>query len=52
MLTHHKLKVAAASAVKAAAYLDLHHRKSLPARLETIHGGELLSRILAMLNRF
>jgi four helix bundle protein len=46
------LEIAAASAVKAAAYLDLYQQKALPARVETAPGGELLSRIVAMLNRF
>ena len=44
--------MAAASAVKAAACLDVGQQKALPDRLETIDGRELLSRILAMLNRF
>jgi four helix bundle protein len=46
------LEIAGASAVKAAVYLDLYPQKALPARLETTHGGELLSRVVAMLNRF
>jgi hypothetical protein len=36
MLTHHKLN----------------QQKALPARSETTHGGELLSRIVALLNKF
>ena len=46
------LEIAAASAVKTAAYLELYEQKALPARVETAPGGELLSRILAMLNNF
>ena len=46
------LEIAAASAVKAAAYLDLYQLKMLPVRVETSHGTELLSRIIAMLSRF
>jgi four helix bundle protein len=46
------LEIAAASAVKAAAYLDLYQHKALPACVETTQGRELLSRIVAMLNRF
>ena len=45
------LEIAAASAVKAAAYLDLYQQKALPARVETTQGGELLSRVVAMLTR-
>jgi four helix bundle protein len=45
------LEIAAASAVKAAAYLDLDQQKALPARVETTQGGELLSRVVAMLTR-
>jgi four helix bundle protein len=44
------LEIAAASAVKAAAYLDLYQQKAPPARLETSPGRELLSRIAAMLS--
>ena len=46
------LEIAATSAVKAAAYLDLYQQKALPACVETAHGRELLSRIIAMLDRF
>jgi len=46
------LEMAALSAVKAAAYLDLYQRKAIPTRVETLEGKELLSRIIAMLNRF
>ena len=46
------LQMAAASAVQAAAYLDLSQQRALPVRLETTPGRELLSRIVAMLNRF
>ena len=46
------LEIAATSAVKAAAYLDLYQQKALPVRVETTQGRELLSRIIAMLNKF
>ena len=46
------LDIAAASAVKAAAYLDLYQRKTLPVDLETMEGRELLSRIVAMVSGF
>ena len=46
------LEIAATSAVKAAAYLDLYQQKAHPAQVETAQGRELLSRILAMLSRF
>lgn len=46
------LEIAAASAVKTAAYLDLFHRAMLPASMDTTQGRELLSRIVAMLDRF
>ena len=46
------LEMAAASAVKAAAYLDLYQQKALTARMETSQGRELLSRIVAMLSGF
>ena len=46
------LEIAAASAVKAAAYLDLYRQKALPACVETAHGRELLSRITARLDGF
>jgi len=46
------VEIAAASAVKAAAYLDLYQQKALRARVETTPGREFLSRIVAMLNRF
>jgi four helix bundle protein len=46
------VEIAAASAVKAAAYLDLYQQKALRARVETTPGREFLSRMVAMLNRF
>ena len=46
------LEIAAASAVKAAAYLDLYQQKVLPAPMETAQGREFLSRIVAMLHGF
>ena len=46
------LEIAATSAVKAAAFLDLYQQKAYPAQMETAQGRELLSRILAMLSRF
>jgi four helix bundle protein len=46
------LEIAATSAVKAAAYLDLYKQKAMPALVETTQGKELLSRIIAMLNGF
>jgi len=46
------LEIAAASAVKAAAYLDLYQQKVLRGRVETTQGREFLSRIVAMLSRF
>jgi len=46
------LEIAAASAVKAAAYLDLYQQRETSARLETTQGRELLSRVVAMLSRF
>ena len=46
------LEIAAASAVKTAAYLELYEQKALPVRVETAPGRELLSRILALLNNF
>ena len=46
------LEFASTSAVKAAVYLDLYRQKALPARVETTQGGVLLSRMVAMLNRF
>src|SRR5438094_8051168 len=46
------LEIAAASSVKAAAYLDLYQQKALPARVETAQGREFLSRIVAMLSNF
>ena len=45
------LEIAAASAAKAAAYLDLYQQKALHARVATTQGGELLSRVVAMLTR-
>jgi hypothetical protein len=44
--------IAAASTVKAAAYLEIYQHKALPDRVETAQGLELLSRVLAMLSRF
>jgi len=44
--------IAAASAVKGAAYLDLYQQKALPTQAQTTHGRELLGRIVAMLSRF
>ena len=46
------LEIAAAWAVKTAAYLELYEQKALPVRVETAPGRELLSRILALLNNF
>ena len=46
------LEIAAASAVKTAAYLDLYQQKALPTRVEIAQGREFLGRINAMLNRF
>lgn len=46
------LEIAAASAVKTVAYLELYERRALPVLVETAPGRELLGRILAMLNRF
>ena len=46
------VEMAAQAAVKAAAYLDLYQRKATLIRVETADGKELLSRIIAMLNRF
>jgi four helix bundle protein len=46
------VEIAAASAVKAAAYLDLYQQKALPTQARTTHGRELLGRIVAMLSRF
>lgn len=46
------LDIAAASAVKAAAYLDLYQQKALPRSVETAQGREFLSRIVAMLHGF
>lgn len=46
------LEIAAASAVKAAAYLDLYQQKIVPGHLETAQGRELLGRVVAMLSRF
>jgi hypothetical protein len=45
-------EIAAASAVKAAAYLDLYQQKALRDRVETTPGREFLSRMVAMLNGF
>jgi four helix bundle protein len=46
------LEVAAASAVKAAAYLDLYQQKVLPTRFDTTEGQDYLARMVAMLSRF
>src|SRR2546426_4913287 len=46
------LEIAAASAVKAAAYLDLYQQRVLRGRVETTQGREFASRIVAMLSRF
>ena len=49
-LDHHRfIEIAAASTVRSAAYLDLYHEK-ISINMES--GRELLSRIVAMLNRF
>ena len=53
MLTHRRfLEIAAASAVRTAAYLDLYQQKALPSCADTAPGRELRCRILAMLDRF
>jgi four helix bundle protein len=46
------LEIAAASAVKAAAYLDLYQKKAPAPGVEVFPGREFLSRIVAMLNGF
>ena len=46
------LEIAASSAVKTTAYLDLYPEKELPACVETAPGRELMSRIIAMVTRF
>jgi four helix bundle protein len=46
------LEIAAASAVKSAACLDIYRQKALPMRVETSQGRERLNRIVAMLNGF
>ena len=46
------LEIAAASAVKAAAYLELYEERALPAQVGTAAGRELLGRIVAMLSNF
>ena len=46
------LEMAAASAVKAVAYLKLSEQKALSTSIQTAQGRELLSRIIAMLNGF
>jgi four helix bundle protein len=46
------LEIAAASAVKTAAYLDLYQQKALPSPVEIDRGREFLSRIVAMLHGF
>jgi four helix bundle protein len=52
MDNRHFLEIASASAVKAAAYLDLYGQKALPVPVGTAPGREFLSRIVAMLNGF
>ena len=52
-LDHHRfLEIAAASAVKAAAYLDIYALKRSSGGLDVDEGRELLSRITAMLGSF
>ena len=51
MFTHHKLRVYE-KALDFGAYLDLYQQKAYPTQVETAQGKELLSRILAMLNKF
>ena len=51
MFTHHKLRVYE-KALAFGADLDLYQQKAYPAQVETAQGRELLSRILAMLNKF
>ena len=46
------LEIAAASAVKAAACLELYQQKRLPMCGETAPGREFLSRMVAMRDRF
>jgi four helix bundle protein len=46
------LEMAANSAVKVVAYLDLYQKKALPTRVETTPGRELMSRIVAMVSGF
>jgi four helix bundle protein len=46
------LEIAAASAVKAVAYLELYEQKALPGAMDTAPGREFLSRIIAMLSAF
>ena len=48
MLTHHRLKVYEKALALSA---DAEVQKALPARVETTQGGELLSRVVAMLTR-
>src|SRR5262245_27356452 len=45
------LEIAANSAVKATAYLDLYHKNGLPTRVETAQGREFVSRMVAMVSR-
>ena len=46
------LEIAANSAVKATAYLDLYQQKALPTHVETAQGREFMSRMVAMVSRF
>ena len=46
------LEIAAASAVNAAAYLDLYQQKEACTQLQINPGQELLSRIITMISRF
>jgi four helix bundle protein len=46
------LEIAASSAVKASAYLDLYQQRLPSTDLRVSHGRELLSRTVAMLSRF
>ena len=46
------LEIAASSAVKAAAYLDLYQQTSLPNEIKSAEGKEFLNRIVAMVNAF
>ena len=46
------LEIAASSAVKATAYLDLYQQKGLAVGVEIAQGRELMSRVIAMLTKF